>query len=221
MQRVLSLYQSTIGKKALIAITGLLLTGFLMAHMAGLLGFFAGQQAFNDYSALLRKLPGGLWVPRLVLLGAIGLHIKLTVELVALQAAARPVGYREKKNTASSYASRTMKYSGPFILFFVVFHILHLTAGMPVVPVKFVEHDVYTNVVNGFQIPWVALLYVVAVALVGVHLSHGVWSMFQTLGWNRPHLNGILKQGAMVFSAVLSLGFILVPTVVVLRYFMG
>ena len=152
-----------------------------------------------------------LWPVRVVLLICVTLHITATVQLALLKKRARPVGYSAKKAIASSYASRTMYWSGPIVLAFVIFHLLHLTAGYIHPGATFIEGDVYHNVVTGFQVWWVSVWYIFAVILLGLHLRHGIWSMFQSLGMNHPRHTPILKSAAWWIALVIVLGYISIP----------
>ena len=154
------------------AVTGGILAGYLIAHMAGNLQFFAGRDSINRYAEALRSLPGLLWGVRLILLASVILHIVVSVQLAALQRAARPIGYVRKKSVGSSYASRTMMWSGPIIAIFIVYHLLHLTTGT--VHPDFEDVRPYENLVAGFSQPLVAIVYIVAMGMIGLHLYHGV-----------------------------------------------
>ena len=123
---------------------------------------------------------------------------------------------RWKKAIASSYASRTMYWSGPIVLAFVIFHLLHLTAGYIHPGAAFIEGDVYHNVVAGFQVWWVSVWYIFSIILLGLHLRHGIWSMFQSLGMNHPRHTPILKSAAWVVALVIVLGYISIPISVML-----
>lgn len=208
----LRFYESTLGKKAVMAITGVILFGFLVVHMVGNLQVFAGPEALNQYALKLREVPALLWLARLVLLASVILHIVASVQLWSLQREARPVSYRKKKNGDSSYASRTMMWSGPIVAAFVVYHLAHFT--WVILPGRYEHLRPYENVVYGFQQPLVSLIYIVAVAMLCTHLYHGLWSMFQTLGIAHPRYTPALRRFAAVFSIVLAAGFIVVPVAV-------
>lgn len=221
MRRAMSFFRSTIGKKVLMALSGVVLFGYCIGHMAGNLQIFLGAEVINNYGHMLHTTLWLLWGTRIVLLASVIVHIITAVQLVKLQAAARPVKYQMKRDVQASYASRTMRYSGPIILVFVLFHLAHLTLGWKVVPVEFAPGDVYANLVGGFRVPWVALFYVVSVSLVALHLLHGAWSMFQTVGINHPRYNLLLKGFAKVTTLIIALGFISVPIAVLLRVIGG
>lgn len=195
MQRSLTLYDANIGKKAVVALTGVVLFGFVIAHMLGNLQVFQGPEALNAYARALREVPALLWAARLVLLGAVAAHIVASLQLVRASQLARPVGYHLRKNVVTTYSARTMKYSGPLLGAFIVYHLAHLT--IPGVAMGAYLHnpgDVYANLVNGFRVPWVVAIYLVAQILLGLHLYHGAWSLFQTLGLSHPRYDG-WRQG--------------------------
>lgn len=215
MERALALYRSTIGKKVLMAVSGLVLFGYLVGHMLGNLQFFLGADVINDYGASLHDSWVLLWGVRVLLLASIAVHVAMTVQLARLNASARPAAYAQKRTVAASLAARTMIISGPVIFVFVLFHIAHLTLGWRVVPHDFVPGDVYGNLTGGFQVPWVALFYVVCVGLVGMHLFHGAWSMFRTVGVAHPRYDRLVRRFATVMSIAVAIGFISLPIAIV------
>ncbi len=216
MNRALTFFHSSIGKKVVMALTGVVLFGYTVGHMAGNLLIFRGSEAINEYSAFLRTSPRLLWGTRILLLAAVSLHILCAVQLARKKNSARPIAYASRGAANPSYASRTMYWSGPFIAAFVLFHLAHLTFGWKVVPPAFIEGDVYANLVNGFRVVPVALFYIAACAALGLHLIHGAWSMFQTVGLNHPRYNRGLREFARVATAIVAGGFILVPVAVLL-----
>ena len=200
---------STIGKKVLMAVSGVALVGFVMGHMLGNLLLYQGPEAINAYAEGLRKFPALLWGTRFGLLVAVGIHIWSSIALTLSNRAARPVAYRHRTDQASTYASRTMKWSGPLLLLFIVYHLLHFTTGSA--HPEFDADNVYRNVVIGFQNPAVAGFYIAAMLALGVHLSHGVWSMLQTVGLSHPRYDHLRKKIAVAFTAVVVLGNISFP----------
>jgi succinate dehydrogenase / fumarate reductase cytochrome b subunit len=152
----------------------------------------------------------------LVLLASVVLHIWSSVQLGLGKIKARPVGYAKKQNVASDYASRTMYWSGPILLAFIIYHLLHLTAGVVHPGGDFVEGDVYHNVVAGFQVWYVSAWYIVSMVLLGFHIRHGAWSMFQSLGINHPRHTPMLKTAALVLALVISIGYISIPVSILL-----
>jgi succinate dehydrogenase / fumarate reductase, cytochrome b subunit len=157
-----------------------------------------------------------LWIERGVMLLAIALHITATVQLALRSKAARPIGYSRKEAINSSYASRTMYWSGPIVLAFIIFHLLQFTAGYLHPQAQFVEGDVYHNVVSGFQVWWVSAWYIVAVSLLGLHLSHGIWAMFQSVGLAHKRHTVLLKNAARAIALLIVLGYISIPISVLL-----
>ncbi len=208
-------FGSTIGLKVLMALTGLVLFAFTVAHVTGNLLVFAGPKAMNDYAHLLKASAAVLWGARAVLLLSVLVHIVSAIKLTKRRAEARPVPYGLKEPHGSSYASRTMIWSGPVLGLFVIYHLLHFTVGS--VHPQFVEGKAYENVVTGFSSAPVALVYIIAMLALGLHLSHGVWSLLQTLGVNRPNWEKTLKRVAIAFGAGVCLGFISIPLAVLLK----
>jgi succinate dehydrogenase / fumarate reductase cytochrome b subunit len=220
---VLTLHQTTIGKKVIMAVTGFILVGFTIGHMYGNLHTFEGPTALNEYGAFLREFGhpavGGeqaLWLIRTVLLVSAVLHIWAAVSLTQVDLASRPVSYRTRRAVSGSLASRTMRYSGVLLGLFIVYHILHLTTGT--VHADFRHGDIYHNVVVAFRNPIVVLIYVAAMAALVFHLFHGIWSMFQTLGVNNRGRNRFWGTVSGVVSVVVSIGFVTVPLAVLLGF---
>ena len=214
--RAPSFWASTIGKKIVMAVTGLILFGFVVGHMAGNLQIFEGPAKLNAYGAFLHSIGELLWPVRILLLICVTLHIVATVQLALRKKRARPVGYSRKQAISSSYASRTMYWSGPIVLAFIIFHLLHLTAGYIHPGAALIEGDVYHNVVVGFQVWWVSAWYIFSICLLGLHLRHGLWSLFQTLGVHQPQHTALLQKAAFVIALVIVLGYISIPISVLL-----
>jgi succinate dehydrogenase / fumarate reductase, cytochrome b subunit len=210
--RLQRFFGTSIGLKIVMAVTGVALCLFVLGHMAGNLQVFQGAGPLNDYAKLLRREPALLWAARLGLLAAVGLHIYAYLALTKKNSAARSVGYREVARKESSFASRSMTLTGPLVLAFIVFHILHLTTGT--VHPDYHEGDVYANLVSGLRVVWVSVFYLLAMAALGFHLWHGVWSMFQTLGANQPRYRSFGRRFATAFTLVVCLGFAAVPLAV-------
>ncbi len=207
---------STNGKKAVMAVTGAILFGFIIGHLAGNLQIFEGREKLNAYGRFLHSIGELLWPVRIVLIVSVVLHITATVQLALLKKRARPVAYSRRDAIVSSYASRTMYWSGPIVLAFVIFHLLQFTAGYIHPESQFIEGDVYHNVVAGFQVWWVSVWYIFSVSLLGLHLSHGISSMFQSLGFNHPKHTPVLKSAAVAIAVVIVLGYISIPISVLL-----
>lgn len=207
---------STLGRKAVMAVTGLVLFGFVVGHMAGNLQVFLGPAALNEYGIFLREfLHGtGIWIARGGLLAAVLLHIWAATSLTLDSRAARPQGYRKVRHTESTYASRTMVWSGPILALFIVYHLLHLTLGSA--HPSFVEGDVYRNVVVGFGVPWVSAFYIAAMLCLGLHMYHGVWSMLQSLGLSHPRWNRLRFAFSALSTAAVVIGNISIPVAVLL-----
>ena len=202
MRKVGTFFGSTIGKKVVMGATGIVLFGFVLAHMVGNLQLYMGPEALNAYSEYLREAGHGmgLWVARGGLLAAVGLHIWASTSLTLASLKARPVGYRETERRESTYASRTMRWSGPLLLCFIVYHLLHFTTGT--VHRSFVPGDVYHNVVAGFRNWPVSAFYITAMVALGLHLWHGAWSMLQSLGLSHPRWNPFRRAFATIFTVV-------------------
>jgi succinate dehydrogenase / fumarate reductase, cytochrome b subunit len=215
LTRVVRFYESTIGKKAIMAVTGLILFGFLIAHMLGNLQIFLGREVMDHYAETLHGNPPLLWTARVILLISAVLHIWASIQLSMIKNEARPVGYYKRANVSSSWASRSMMFSGPIIAIFVIFHLLHLTTGT--IHPHFVELHAYENLVSGFLVIPFALAYIVAMIFIGFHLSHGIWSMFQSVGLSHPRYTPAIKKFAAIFSWILIAGFISVPVAVLAR----
>lgn len=213
--------KSSIGKKIVMAVTGFLLVGFVIGHMAGNLKIYTGREHFNAYALALREVgadffgySGALWVARVVLLVAVVLHIASAYQLARRSNAARPVRYAVPK-APDRYAARTMRWGGVILLLFIVYHLLHFTFGVVgYQPGQFVDLDAYSNVVAGFKVWYVSLFYIVAMVALGFHLSHGVWSMFQTLGVQDPRARRMLDALAATIAAVVVAGNVSVPLAV-------
>lgn len=212
LNRTAAFYQSVIGKKVIMAVTGFILSGFVLGHMIGNFQVFAGPEKLNAYAEFLHSLGGLLWVARLVLLASVGLHIAMAVQLTMLKLEARPEPYVKKTSLVSTYAARTMIWSGPIVAAFIIYHLLHFTTGQA--HPDFKPGDVYANVIIGFRNPAVSLFYMVANILLAFHLYHGVWSMFQSLGVAHPRYTPILKRVAQAYGIVIGLGNVAMPMAV-------
>jgi succinate dehydrogenase / fumarate reductase, cytochrome b subunit len=212
--RTLRFWQTTIGKKAIMAVTGFILFGFVVGHLLGNLQIYEPPEKINHYSATLKSLPLLLWSARIILLLSVVLHIWSAFQLWLLQREARPISYIKKTNLHSTYASRTMYWSGPIMLAFIIFHLLQFTFGVVHPGAPFVDHDVYNNVVTGFQVWPVSLFYIIAMLMLCYHLYHGLWSMFQSLGLSHPVYTPWLKLAAKVVAILIAAGNISIPVAV-------
>ena len=213
-------WSSTIGKKAVMAVTGLLLVLFLLAHMLGNLKVFFGPEDFNGYAHWLRTigepvLPSSwyLWIERVVLVAAVGLHVIAAAQLSRRDRAARPTRYEHRQRWQASFATSTMRWGGIIVALFVVWHILDLTVG--VVNPDFISGQPYHNVVADFQVWWINVVYIVALVALGCHINHGFWSAARTLGIERPNRARAIRFAGTALALVISLGFIAVPVGVV------
>lgn len=211
-------WQSTNGKKVVMAVTGVMMFGFVIGHMLGNLQMYEAPEHINAYGHFLHNLGELLWLERGVMLLAIALHILAAVQLALRSNAARPIGYSRKEAINSSYASRTMYWSGPIVLAFIIFHLLQFTAGYLHPHAQFVAGDVYGNVVSGFQVWWVSAWYIIAISLLGFHLSHGLYSMFQSVGLAHPRITPLLKKAAGAAATLIVLGYISIPISVLLGF---
>jgi succinate dehydrogenase / fumarate reductase cytochrome b subunit len=217
--RALAFWHTMIGKKIVMAVTGVVLIGFVIAHMLGNLKIFSGPDEINAYSRFLREvgtpeLAYGqlLWVVRIVLLICVALHITAAVQLTRMSQAARPVGYGVKRNVETTFAARMMRWGGVLLVVFIIFHLVHLTAGaVGFQSGQFKHLAVYQNVVAAFALWPVALFYVVAMGALCLHLYHGIWSMLQTLGWSTARNQKQLKIVARLIAIVVFVGFSSVP----------
>ena len=215
MNRARTFWRSTIGKKIVMAVTGLIMVGFLIGHVSGNLLVFRGPDALNHYSAFLKGLGGFLWFARAILLASVTLHIVAAVQLAELARASRPVDYQWRDPQVSTLAARTIRWSGALILLFVALHLLHFTTGT-IQPVRFSTYDVYANIVGGFRIWWVSAFYIVSMIALGLHIYHGVWSSFRTVGASRPRPNPLHRSVATVVAVFVWLGFTMIPVAVLL-----
>ncbi len=209
--RPVRFWESTNGQKAIMAVSGIILFLFVIFHMIGNLQVFEGSEQLNFYGAALRRFPEALWGARAVLLLAVALHIWSSIKLAVRKTSARPVSYAKRQNTVSSYASRTMYWSGPIILAFIIYHLLHLTVGYFHPGGGFVEGDVYRNLVTGFRVWYVSAWYIFSMILLGLHIRHGAWSMFQSLGLNHPRHTPLLRKAAAALATTIVAGYISIP----------
>lgn len=217
MKKEARFLDSSIGMKVIMALTGLVLVGFVLGHMAGNLQIYLpvhdGVHALDTYAVFLRTMlhGAGIWIARAVLLVSSVLHVWSALRLTQMNAAARPVAYQNPGFKASTFASRSMRVTGVIVLAFIIFHILHFTVG------KFTPYEegkVFENVVNGFKVPWVSGFYIVAMLSLASHLRHGIWSFMQTLGFNHPRYNNCRLNIATAITALVVLANISFPMAV-------
>lgn len=196
------------------ALTGFVLVGFVIAHMLGNLQVFLGPDKINEYGAMLKKEPLILWGARSVLLLSVFVHILFTVQLTIRNRQSRPQSYSQYDATKASLASRTMIWGGLFLVAFIFFHLLHFTVGS--VHPQFSPTDIYSNMIVGFSSVPVSLFYIAGMFCLGMHLYHGVFSTFQTLGLNNPIANGMRKPLALLIAIAIPVGFVSIPVAVLL-----
>jgi succinate dehydrogenase / fumarate reductase, cytochrome b subunit len=211
---ICSLYGSTIGKKMVIAVTGLIGFGYVVLHVLGNLLVFAGPARLNAYGAFLKSNAGLLWTVRIILLAAVILHSVAASQLARISWNSRPIHYHRWRPVGSTLVSRTMRWSGPMIGLFIIYHLLPLTAGT--VPPNFQPGDVYANVVTGFLVWYASAFYIAAMLVWGPHLYHGVWSLCQSVGMNASYVNGGIRTFATYATLAVVLGFIAIPVAVLL-----
>jgi succinate dehydrogenase / fumarate reductase, cytochrome b subunit len=216
-QKALTLFDTSVGKKAALAVSGVVLFGFVIVHMLGNLQVLLGPEAFNGYAESIKSNAALLWGARSVLLIALIVHVVIVLELYGKSIAARPVGYKVKKNIATTYAGLMMKYTGPILLAYIVFHLAHFTfPGTALGDYEHVPEDVYSNFVRAFSIPWVVALYVFANLMLSMHLYHGAFSMLQSIGFNHPRYNQRLKLVARGLAFLVTAGNVFLPLTVLL-----
>jgi len=211
------------------AISGCVLFGFVIGHLLGNLQIFLGPEALNRYGHFLQTTPELIWPARIGLLALVVLHIAAAITLTKQNRAARPVGYGDNKVVAASYASRTMMMSGLIVFAFIIYHLLHFTIQTP--DINFTgqdfktlhdeqgRHDIYRMMILGYKRPLVSLFYVIGVGLLCLHLSHGVSSMFQSMGWKNKAYGGFLDKLAIAVSVILFVGYISIPAAVLMGIF--
>ncbi len=221
MSRLQRLWDSSVGKKAVMAVTGLIGVLYVIGHMVGNLQIFQGSERINAYGRMLHgPLNELLWAVRVVLVLAVVLHVVAAWQLTMRDRAARPVAYARRVPQVSTLASRTMRWGGVLLLVFIVVHILHFTTGTIRPAGVFAEGDVYGNVLSAFRIPWVSAFYIVSMVALGMHLYHGAWSSFRSLGAAQPSPQPLRRRLALLIAVVVAVGFAVVP-IAVLAGFVG
>ena len=220
------IWNSSLGKKYIMAITGLVLVGFVIAHLIGNLQIFIGREALNRYGHFLQTTPELVWPARIGLLVMVALHIIAAISLTRENRAARPVPYAHYEIVAASYASRTMFMSGLIVLVFIIYHLLHFTVQVPQINLtgqdfRLLEdskqrHDIYGMMVAGYRNPLVSGFYVLGIALLSLHLSHGISSLFQSLGLSNSVYMRFLEKLAKVVAVAIFIGYISIPAAVLM-----
>lgn len=206
---MLAFWHSTVGKKLVMASTGVLLVGYILSHVAANLLVYVGPHAINGYAALLHSTGGLLWVARGILLAAFLLHVTAAAQLTRQARAARPSRYATYEPQAATLAARSIRWGGVALLLFILAHTLQMTMG--VWHPQFVAGDDYHNVVRLFEVWWMVPLYLVALVALGFHLYHGTWSMWRTLGASRPSPAPLRRPVALALALAVALGFALIP----------
>lgn len=234
MSIITNVFKSSLGKKYIMAVTGFVLFLFVIGHMVGNLQIFIGREAINRYGAFLQSNLEILWPVRIILLAMVGLHIWSAIALSLENNAARSVNYQVYKPVGSSLASRNMLVGGLIVLVFIVYHLLHYTAEVQYINLTgqnfkaFMEplpgqfpperHDIFKMMVVGFSSFWVSGFYVLGLALLCLHLSHGASSMFQSLGWRNEAYRPFLDRAAQVVAVLIFLGYISIPVAILCGY---
>jgi succinate dehydrogenase / fumarate reductase cytochrome b subunit len=213
-------WRSAVGKKWLMAISGIVLLGYVLAHMVGNLKVFLGEEHINEYAEWLRDLGEPvfprtwvLWAMRTILIAAFVIHIVAAYQLTRINRKARPTHYQAPRDyVAANFASRTMRWTGIIVGLFVIFHLLDLTWG-PANP-DFIRGNPYHNLFESFERVPVAIAYIVAMLALGFHIFHGAWSMFQSLGLNNPRYNAARRYFAIGFAAIITIGNVSMPLLI-------
>jgi len=223
----MSFYQTSVGKKVVMAVTGFIFFGFVVVHMLGNLQIFLGPEKLNTYAAFLQGLGSLLWVFRSVIIISVIWHIWSATEVTLQSWAARPEGYTVSRYRETTYAARTLRIGGPAIGLFIIYHLLHLTTGHlhtngPGFEATFTLANgetvvnVYNNIIYGFQIWWISAVYIATMSLVSLHFYHGLWSMLQTIGVNHPKWNKYRRAFALLFALFVAGAGISIPAAVLL-----
>jgi succinate dehydrogenase / fumarate reductase cytochrome b subunit len=215
MDRLLAFWDSSVGKKAVMAVTGIIGVLFVIGHMVGNLQVFQGAERLNAYGHLLHgPLNELVWGARVVLLLALVLHVVAAYQLTMRNRAARPVEYATRTPQVSTLASRTLRWGGVLLLAFIVYHLLDLTIGT--VNPAFVEGDVYANLLGSMRRPLIAVFYIVAMAALALHLYHGAWSSLRTLGVAQASVSPLKRRATVIIAIAIAAGFAVVPLAVLL-----
>jgi len=231
MKVITNIFRSSLGKKYIMAVSGLVMFLFVLGHLAGNLQFFLGAESINRYGHFLQSNPELIWPARIFLLLMLTLHIWSAIKLSAENRAARPVPYANWNPTVASYASRTMLMSGLIVFAFIIYHLLHYTfviKGVNLTGNDFASfedpekrHDIFKMMIVGFKNPWVSIFYIIGIALLCLHLSHGVSAMFQSLGWKNKVYGPCLDSLARYLAVLIFIGYVSIPISVMAGYGAG
>ncbi|HEU5249634.1 MAG TPA: succinate dehydrogenase cytochrome b subunit [Thermoanaerobaculia bacterium] len=216
MGRIGAFWRSLVGKKVVMAVTGVILLLYIIGHLLGNLQIFEGPERLNAYAAFLKSTGELLWAVRIVLLVSLVLHVIASVQVSLASKRSRPADYIEKKSIETSYAARTMIWSGPLIFLYVVYHLAMFT--FLVTGPGYSPTDVYRNEVQAFQVPAISAFYVVAIIFLGMHLYHGAWSMLHTLGASNPRYRVLRRTIAPIVAIAITVGYIAIPIAVLLGF---
>jgi succinate dehydrogenase / fumarate reductase cytochrome b subunit len=216
MGRIGAFWRSLVGKKVIMAVTGVILLLYIIGHLLGNLQIFEGPERLNAYAAFLKSTGELLWAVRIVLLVSLVLHVIASVQVSLASKRSRPAGYAETKSIETSYAARTMIWSGPLIFLYVVYHLAMFT--FLVTGPGYSPTDVYRNEVQAFQVPAISAFYVVAIVFLGMHLYHGAWSMLHTLGASNPRYRVLRRTIAPIVAIAITVGYIAIPIAVLLGF---
>ncbi len=225
MKLVSGLFCSSLGRKFLMALTGVGLVGFVVFHMAGNLQFFLGREAINHYAHVLKSNPEFLWPARGGLIGCVIIHITMAIWLTCENRTKRLAGYAVNDVGAASLAARTMIYSGAIIAVFIVYHLLHYTVLVQAVNLTghdfsslrdvHGQPDVYRMMIIGFSNPTVSGFYLLGIGLLCFHLSHGIWAMLQSLGLVNPVYREVIERASVIGAVLLFIGYASIPVVII------
>jgi succinate dehydrogenase / fumarate reductase cytochrome b subunit len=228
MKSITNIFASSLGKKYVMAVTGFVMFLFVIGHLAGNLQIFLGPEAINRYGHFLQSNPELIWPARLLLLAMLVLHIWSASKLSLENKAARPIAYAKFRPIGSSYASRTMLMSGIITFLFIVYHLLHFTVQVKYINLtgqSFIDftdpekrHDIFKMMVVGFSNVWVSAFYVLGLALLCLHLSHGASSMFQSIGWKNEAYRPCLEKSSRIIAWLIFLGYISIPMAILAGY---
>lgn len=219
------LIQSTVGRKILMAVTGLLLVGFITVHLLGNLSIFVGPDAINAYAHKLQSLGALVWVFRLIMLVLFVVHVTLGIQLSMENRAATPINYAIKERQKTTFSSESMLYTGLILLAFLIYHLLHFTvqviypeAASSNLPLDAaMRPDVYSMVINGFQTPFISIVYIVAMMALFLHLAHGLSSFLQTFGLNNGPSHEKVQLGGKIVAVGYLLAYVAIPVLILAR----